>query len=58
MSKYKVIKNFTDKYDLSRKYKIGEVVEFENDRAKEILSVGKLIEKINEPKKTDKQSEE
>lgn len=57
MPKYKIVKNFTDKYDKSIKYKIGDVVEFDTDRAKEILSVDKLIQKIAEPKKKeDKQS--
>lgn len=46
---YKIIENFTDKVT-GRKYKIGEIVKFSNKRAKEILSVGNLIEKIEEPK--------
>lgn len=58
MPKYEIVKNFTDKYDKSKKYKIGDVVEFDSARAKEILSVDTLIKKINEPKKVEKQSEE
>lgn len=47
--KYLVIKNFTDKYDKSIKYKVGDIVEFTKKRANEILKVDKLIEKIEEP---------
>lgn len=50
MANYKVIKNFTDKYNKSIKYKVGDVVEFEESRAKEILTVGKLIQKVKESK--------
>ena len=42
---YKVIKSFTDKYTKT-KYQVGDVLELTDERAKEILSVGKLIEKI------------
>ena len=42
---YKVLKNFTDKYTGAR-YKTGDIVEFTEKRAKEILTVGNLIEKI------------
>ena len=42
---YKVLKNFTDKYTGVR-YKAGDIVEFTEKRAKEILTVGNLIEKI------------
>lgn len=44
---YKVIKNFTDKHT-KVKYKVGDVVEFSTTRANEILTVGKLIEKVEE----------
>lgn len=50
MSKYKVIKNFTDKYDKTKKYKVDDIIEFDDKRAKEILSVDKLIQKIKETK--------
>ena len=52
--KYKIIENFTDKYDSSIKYKVGKVHEFTIDRASEILSVGNFIEKIEEVKKSTK----
>lgn len=58
MAKYKIVKNFTDKHNKKVKYKIGDVVEFDSERAKEILSVDKLIQKIAEPKKAKEQSEE
>lgn len=44
---YKVIKSFNDKYTQT-KYKVGDEVFFTDKRAKEILSVGNLIEKIEE----------
>lgn len=49
--KYEVIKDFTDKYDRTIKYKVGQIVEFDSLRAKEILSVDKLIKKVTKPKK-------
>ena len=57
MANYKVIKNFTDKYNKSIKYKVGDVVEFEESRAKEILTVGKLIQKVKETKPTNPKDE-
>lgn len=57
MPKYLVIKNFTDKYDKKKKYKIGEELDITTERAKEILSVDKLIKKITE-KKANKEAEE
>lgn len=44
---YKVLKNFTDK-NTKAKYKVGDEVDFTEKRAKEILTVGNLIEKIEE----------
>ena len=59
MAKYKIIKNFTDKYDKSIKYKVGKTEDFDDERAKEILKVGKLIEKIEEkPTENDEKIEE
>ncbi len=52
--KYKVLKNFTDKYDNTIKYVENDIVEFTGKRAKEILSVDNLIEKIEEPEKKQK----
>lgn len=49
MAKYKILKKFTDKYDKTIEYKAGKVEEFSDKRAKEILSVGKLIELYVEP---------
>ena len=51
---YKIIKDFTDKYDSSIKYKVGEVHEFTIERASEILSVDNFIEKVEEVKKSTK----
>lgn len=41
--KYEVIKDFTDKYNYDIKYKKGDVITLTKERAKEILSVDKLI---------------
>lgn len=49
MAKYEILKNFTDKYDESIKYKVGKVEEFTDERAKEILKKGKLIKLYVEP---------
>lgn len=52
--KYKVIKNFTDKYDESIKYKTGKVYDFTEERASEILSVDTFIEKVEEVEEVKK----
>ena len=44
---YKIVKSFNDKYNKT-KYKVGDIVEFTEERASEILKVGKLIEKVVE----------
>lgn len=49
MAKYRILKNFADKYDESIKYKVGKIEEFTDERAKEILKKGKLIELYVEP---------
>lgn len=49
--KYIVLKKFTDKYDKAIKYEKGKTYEFTEERAKEILSVDKLIKKVSKPKK-------
>lgn len=38
--KLTIIKEFHDIEDFSHVFKIGDVVEFKNDRAKEIISLG------------------
>lgn len=38
--KLKIIKEFHDIEDFSHVFQIGEVVEFKDDRAKEIISLG------------------
>ena len=43
---YKIIKDFTDKYDSSIKYKVGDELDFTEERASEILSVDTFIEKV------------
>ena len=48
--KYIVLKNFTDKYT-KVKYEVNQVIELTEERAKEILSVDKLIKKVQKPKK-------
>ena len=50
--KYEVIKNFKDKYTNER-YEVGQIIELTSDRAKEILSVDKLIKKAKQPKKDE-----
>ena len=52
--KYKVIKEFIDKYNPSRVYKVGEEINITKERAIEILSVDKLIKEIKETKKSKK----
>ena len=52
--KFRILKGFTDKYDKSIKYVENDIVEFTGKRAKEILSVDNLIEKIEEPEKKQK----
>lgn len=51
--KYEVIKEFIDKYNPSRSYKVGEVIDISPERAIEILSVDKLIKELK-PKETKK----
>ena len=51
--KLKIEKEFTDKYT-GKKYKVGDVVEFEEGRAKELLSdtrelVSKVVEETEKP---------
>ena len=48
--KYEVIKNFKDKHTGER-YKIGDVLDITKTRAKEILTVDKLIKEVKQPKK-------
>lgn len=48
--KYKILENFTDKYNKTIKYKTNDIVEFTEERANEILKVGNLIEKIIDKK--------
>ena len=52
--KYRILKNFVDKYDKTIKYVENDIVDFTGKRAKEILSVDLLIEKIEEPEKKQK----
>lgn len=55
--KLKIKKEFTDKYT-GKKYKAGSEVEFEEDRAKELLSDPReLVSEVKEePKKPAKKS--
>ena len=52
--KYKIIKDFTDKYDSSIKYKVGDELDFTEERASEILSVDTFIEKVEEVEEVKK----
>lgn len=53
--KLKIEKEFTDKYT-GKKYKVGDVVEFEDERAKELLSDSReLVSKAKE--ETEKPAE-
>lgn len=46
--KLKIEKEFTDKYT-GKKYKVGDVIEFEEGRAKELLSdTRELVSKVTE----------
>lgn len=47
MKKYKILKNFKDKYNNTR-YETNKIYEFTDERANEILKVGKLIELVEE----------
>lgn len=47
MAKYRVLRNFTDKYT-NKHYEKTKIYEFTDERAKEILEVGKLIELVEE----------
>lgn len=49
--KYQVIKNFKDKYTGELYEANKTVLELTEERAKEILSVDKLIKKVQKPKK-------
>lgn len=52
--KLKIEKEFVDKIT-NAKYKVGDVVEFEDDRAKELVSdFRKLVSKVKEEKTTSK----
>ena len=56
MKKWKlnVEKNFTDKYDKTKHYKMGDVIEVIEDRAKELLDDIRGLVSINEKPKDDK----
>ena len=50
----KVLSGFTDKHT-DKKYKKGDVIKgITENRYKEILSIGKLVDKISQPIKEDK----
>ena len=48
--KYIVLKKFKDKYT-GEKYEVNDVIEISKERAKEILSVDKLIKKVQKTQK-------
>lgn len=52
--KYIILKDFTDKYDNSIKYKKDDIEDFSKERAKEILSVDKLIKKVEKTSKSNR----
>lgn len=45
--KVRILSDFRDKYDYSRLYKAGDVVKFQNERAKELVKLG-LAEPLKE----------
>lgn len=49
--KARVLKNFRDKYNKDKHYKVGEEIEMTKKRYNEILKVDKLVEEITENKK-------
>ena len=51
--KYQVVERFRDKYT-NEIYEKGAVVDFNTDRANEILEVGKFITEVEKPVKTVK----
>ena len=54
--KYQVIKKFKDKYS-GEIYEVGSILEITKKRAKEILSVNKLIEEYEEPDNQNSEDE-
>lgn len=51
--KVRVLKNFRDKYDKNKHYKVGEEIEITKKRFNEILKVDKLVEEIKEGEQKD-----
>lgn len=56
--KYIVLKPFTDKYDLSKKYIKGDLIDITKKRADEILEVDSLIAKYIEEHETGNEEHE
>ena len=55
--KYKILADFTDKYDYSINYKANDIVKFTKKRAEEILTIGNLIEKFKETEDSSQENE-
>ena len=55
--KVKILSDFRDKYDYSRLYKAGDVVKFQNERAKELVKLG-LAEPLREKEEEIEDKEE
>ncbi|SPY23641.1 Uncharacterised protein [Odoribacter splanchnicus] len=55
--KIRILSDFRDKYDYSRLYKAGDVVKFQNERAKELVKLG-LAEPLREKEEEIEDKEE
>ena len=55
--KIRILSDFRDKYDYSRLYKAGDVVKFQNERAKELVKLG-LAEPLRGKEEEIKDKEE
>lgn len=55
--KVRILSDFRDKYDYSRLYKSGDVVKFQNERAKELVKLG-LAELLKEKEEEIEDKEE
>lgn len=57
MKEVKILSDFRDKYDYSRLYKAGDVVKFQDERAKELVKIG-LAEPLKEKEEETEDKEE
>lgn len=52
--KLNIERSFTDKYDESKKYKIGDVIDVDEARGKELLEDSRKLVSLNSSEETDK----